>query len=444
MGGFAVKMYDTIKKKRDGQELTAGEIAYVVDGAVSGAIADYQLTALLMAIFLKGMSERETAELTTAIAASGKQIVLDSPKSVDKHSTGGVGDTTTLIVAPVVAACGVPVAKMTGRGLGHTGGTVDKLESIAGFSAVLSPEQFKAQVARVGLALISASAELAPADKVLYALRDVTATVESIPLIASSIMSKKIAAGATHIVLDVKYGRGAFMREQGAAEQLATTMVDIGRRVGRPTTAVLTSMEAPLGNAIGNALEIKEALSVLGGGLDSPDLRAVSLAIAREMLLHYYPGLTRDSAQLLAERALESGEAERKFFEVVTAQGGDLTQPFPVASLSYTSTAAQGGYIAAIDPLALGSLAVDLGAGRRKKDDPIDYGAGMVLHVRVGTRVAPGQPLLTAYSSEVVTRETAAALSNAVTISETPVTPVPLILKTIPHNTGDARNTGDV
>ncbi|MBT9153464.1 MAG: Pyrimidine-nucleoside phosphorylase [Firmicutes bacterium] len=434
-----MKMYDVIKRKRDSQELSSAEIAYVVEGAVTGTIADYQLTALLMAIFLRGMSDRETAELTTAIAASGTQITLDIQKAVDKHSTGGVGDTTTLIVAPVVAACGVPVAKMTGRGLGHTGGTVDKLESIPGFSAVLSSEQFKAQVAKIGLALISASAELAPADKVLYALRDVTATVESIPLIASSIMSKKIAAGATHIVLDVKHGRGAFMQEQHAAELLATTMVEIGRRVGRPTTAVLTSMEAPLGNAIGNALEIKEAVAVLSGNGGSPDLRIVSLAVAREMVLHYYPQLSLAAAQQMVEHALVSGAAMQKFTEVVVAQGGNLARALPAASLSYTITAPHGGYVAAIDPLALGSLAVDLGAGRRKKDDAIDYGAGMVLHVRVGTRVTAGQPLLTAYASRVVAAETQAALGSAFRITDNPVTPPPLILKTIPTT----RNAGN-
>ncbi len=426
-----MKMYDIIKKKRDGEELSAAEMAYVVEGAVTGSIADYQLTALLMAIFFQGMGERETADLTAALAASGTQIVLDSLKAVDKHSTGGVGDTTTLIVAPVVAACGVPVAKMTGRGLGHTGGTVDKLESIPGFSSALPPEQFRAQVAKLGLALASASAELVPADKVLYALRDVTATVESVPLIASSIMSKKIAAGATHIVLDVKYGRGAFMQEQHAAELLATTMVDIGQRVGRPTTAILTSMDAPLGNAIGNALEIKEALAILSGSGGSPDLRAVSLAIAREMVLHYYPHFSPDAAQHMAEHALSSGAAMQKFAAVVAAQGGDLTRPLPTASLSYTVTAPRGGYVAAIDPLALGSIAVDLGAGRHKKDDPIDYGAGMVLHARVGTRVAFGQPLLTAYASGVVSTETQAALNSAVRIADSLVTPTPLILKTV-------------
>jgi len=426
-----MKMYDIIKKKRDGEELSAAEMAYVVEGAVTGSIADYQLTALLMAIFFQGMGERETADLTAALAASGTQIVLDSLKAVDKHSTGGVGDTTTLIVAPVVAACGVPVAKMTGRGLGHTGGTVDKLESIPGFSSALPPDQFRAQVAKLGLALASASAELVPADKVLYALRDVTATVESVPLIASSIMSKKIAAGATHIVLDVKYGRGAFMQEQHAAELLATTMVDIGQRVGRPTTAILTSMDAPLGNAIGNALEIKEALAILSGSGGSPDLRAVSLAIAREMVLHYYPHFSPDAAQHMAEHALSSGAAMQKFAAVVAAQGGDLTRPLPTASLSYTVTAPRGGYVAAIDPLALGSIAVDLGAGRHKKDDPIDYGAGMVLHARVGTRVAFGQPLLTAYASGVVSTETQAALNSAVRIADSLVTPTPLILKTV-------------
>jgi len=424
-----MKMYDVIKHKRDGLELSSGEIAYVVEGAASGHIPDYQLTALLMAIYLRGMSERETADLTTTIALSGATVKLDLTKAVDKHSTGGVGDTTTLIVAPVVAACGVPVAKMTGRGLGHTGGTVDKLESIPGLTTQLSAEQFKAQVAGVNLALISATAELAPADKVLYALRDVTATVESIPLIASSIMSKKLAAGATHIVLDVKYGRGAFLTAPREAELLAATMVAIGKRVGRPTTALLTSMEAPLGNAIGNALEVTEALAVLSGNGGSPDLRLVSLSIAREMVLHYHSHLTVLEAQHMVEEALVSGAALRKFAEAVAAQGGDLTAALPTARHACTVTALGDGYVNSIDPLILGGIAVDLGAGRLKKDDSLDYGAGLVLHVRVGARVTSGEPLLTAYAAQPIPQAKQTALSNAITLTNSQPAPPPLILK---------------
>lgn len=426
-----MRVYDLIKKKRDGFELESEEIAQLIDGAVQGIVPDYQLAALLMAIFFRGMNERETADLTMAIAKSGSQVDLGLPRAVDKHSTGGVGDTTTLIVAPLVAACGVPVAKMTGRGLGHTGGTVDKLESIPGLFTALSMEQFREQVNRVGLALISATTEIAPADKILYALRDVTATVDSIPLIASSIMSKKIAAGATHIVLDVKFGRGAFMQDPCDAENLAKAMVNIGHRVGRPTVAVLTSMDQPLGNSIGNALEVKEAISILSNEGGSQDLREVSIAVATEMLLHYYEDINKETARDRVMHALKSGNALRKFQEAIAAQGGDLSKPLPTSRHVTIIPAPASGYITTIDSLSLGNLAVTLGAGRLKKDDKIHSGAGMVISARVGDRVYSGSPLVIVHSEEPLAPSTAKAISESFTIESEPQEKVPLILKII-------------
>ena len=413
-----IRFYDVIKKKRDGLSLSTEEINYFVRGTVDHSIPDYQLTAFLMAIFFRGMDERETADLTMAMVKSGTQIELNLPKAVDKHSTGGVADTTTLIVAPIVAACGVPVAKMSGRGLGHTGGTVDKLESIPGFSTALNMEQFRMQVAKIGLSIISATAEVAPADKVLYGLRDVTATIDSIPLIASSIMSKKLAAGATHIVLDVKFGRGAFMAHFDDAKRLARTMIDIGTMLGRPTTVLLTSMDAPLGSSIGNALEIAEAIAILTGQGGSADLRAVSLALSREMILHYYPDMTVEDALQLAREVLESGRAYAKFKEMVEAQGGDLTNGLPQAKFNSIVRATNSGFVQSIDPLLLGSMSVEIGAGRHKKGDLIDYTAGFVVAARVGDRVEQGAPLLQVYSGHAVTGEYLERLATAFTICD--------------------------
>jgi len=413
-----IRFYDVIKKKRDGIALSTEEINFFVHGTVDHSIPDYQLSAFLMAVFFRGMDERETADLTMAMVRSGTQIELNLPKAVDKHSTGGVADTTTLIVAPIVAACGVPVAKMSGRGLGHTGGTVDKLESIPGFSTALTMEQFKMQVAKIGLSIISATAEVAPADKVLYGLRDVTATIDSIPLIASSIMSKKLAAGATHIVLDVKFGRGAFMANFADAKRLAQTMIDIGTLLGRPTVVLLTSMDAPLGNSIGNALEIEEALAILTGQGGSADLREVSLALSREMILHYYPDMGVDEALQVAREAVESGRAYAKFNEMVAAQGGDLTLGLPKARFSDSAQAPRSGFVQSIDPLLLGSMSVEIGAGRHKKGDLIDYTAGFVIAARVGDRVEHGAPLVQVYSGHPVTAEFLQRLTAAFTIGD--------------------------
>jgi len=415
-----IRFYEIIKKKREGNALSTEEIEFFIRGCTDGSIPDYQASALLMAIFFRGMDERETADLTIAMVNSGHKIDLGLPKAVDKHSTGGVGDTTTLIVAPIVAACNVPVAKMTGRGLGHTGGTVDKLESITGFSTSMAIDLFKKQVAKTGLAIISASSEIAPADKVLYALRDVTATVESVPLIASSIMSKKLASGATHIVLDVKFGKGAFMTEYRDAERLAQTMIDIGNRLNRPTTALLTSMDVPLGNSIGNALEIQEALSVLAGTGGSQDLRDVSLALAREMILHYYPELSVPEAFEMASEALNSGRALSKFHEMVESQGGDLSQGLPKAKHRQPILSNRSGYVVGIDPLLLGNLAVEIGAGRHKKGDQIDYAAGFTLNVRVGSVVESGSTLLVAHTNSLLSQSFIEQLSAAFFIADSP------------------------
>jgi pyrimidine-nucleoside phosphorylase len=424
--------YDLIKKKRDGMELQTEEIHHFVKAVTTGEIPDYQIAAFLMAAFLMGLSTGETAELTLAMACSGDTIDLSHlGKSVDKHSTGGVADTTTLITGPLVAACGVPVAKMTGRGLGHTGGTVDKLESIPGFTTALSLQQFLRQIDEIGIALISATAQLAPADKILYALRDVTATVDSVPLIASSIMSKKIAAGATHIVLDVKYGRGAFMKKVEDAEVLARTMVEIGRLTGRPTVALLTSMEEPLGSAIGNSLEVMEARRILSGQGGSPALRSVSLALARELLMLYDEKLSSDDAVYKLDSALTTGRAYDKLRELISAQGGDLEKPLPLAAHRIEITAPEEGYIAEVDALALGQVAVLLGAGRARKDDPIDYGAGLELAVRRGDRVKKGQSLASAYSSQRLPEDIIIRIQKAFLLGDTKPPNRELIVKTV-------------
>lgn len=426
-----MRVYDIIRTKRDGYELSTEQIDFVIKACAQGQVPDYQLSALLMAIFIRGMNERETADLTLAIANSGTRIDLHMPKAIDKHSTGGVGDTTTLIVAPIVAACGVPVAKMTGRGLGHTGGTVDKLESIPGLSTALSMEQFTNQVNSIGLALMSATTEIAPADKILYALRDVTATVDSIPLIASSIMSKKIASGATHIVLDVKFGLGAFMSSVKSAEELAQAMVEIGRRVGRPTVALLTNMDQPLGNAIGNSLEVAEAIQILTRSGGSADLREVCVAVAAQMLEMYYPDLAVSEVMRRVEEALNSGAAYDKLKEVVEAQGGNLEKHLPQAKHSLIVSSENSGYISCIDPLALGNAAIALGAGRVRKEDKLDYAAGLKLHARVGDYIELGASLITAYSDTPIDQSLHALLHSAYTLSPKKPALTPNVLKII-------------
>lgn len=400
-----MRMYDILAKKRDGGILTDEQIQFFIDGYVSGAIPDYQASALLMAIFLKGMTPHETAALTRSMAQSGDLVDLSSIDGikVDKHSTGGVGDKTTLIVAPVVASLGVRVAKMSGRGLGHTGGTVDKLESIPGFRTTLDREAFFDVVRRVGVSVIGQSGNLAPADKKLYALRDVTATVNSIPLIASSIMSKKIAAGSDRILLDVKTGSGAFMKTLEDSIALAKEMVSIGEHVGRRTVALITDMDRPLGCAIGNALEVREACETLQGR-GPADLTEVCIELAANMLWLAEKGELAQ-CRSLAKQQIANGEAFAKLKEMVQAQGGDtsvLDDPsrFDRSNVYYEVLAQREGFLYAMDTERCGIASMELGAGREKKEDPIDYSAGIVLRKKVGDFVRKGEVLASFYSSE--------------------------------------------
>jgi len=403
-----MRAVDIIAKKRQGDALTSDEINFLIRGYTAGEIPDYQMAAWLMAVVFRGMNKTETADLTMAMAHSGDVLDLSSagPVVADKHSTGGVGDKTTLVVAPLVASAGLPVGKMSGRGLGFSGGTLDKLESIPGFKVTLSPEQFLEQLKAVGVVVASQTGDLAPADGKLYALRDVTATVESIPLIASSVMSKKIASGANVIVLDVKVGSGAFMKTEEDAVTLANTMVEIGHSVGRKVSAVISSMEQPLGNAVGNALEVREAVDTLKRQ-GPADFLNLCLTVGAQMLL--LAGMCGDAAEgksiLLTK--LISGAALAKFREWIDAQGGDqrvVDRPelLPKASIVEPLLATQNGYVAAIDAQALGLAAVALGGGRAKKGDPIDPAVGIVLKAKVGDRVQAGSPLLVIHANDPV------------------------------------------
>ncbi len=399
-----MRMYDIIKKKRDGEELNANEIEFFIKGYVDGTIPDYQASALCMAIFYKGMTETETASLTLAMANSGDTVDLSEfgALTVDKHSTGGVGDKTTLIVAPIVSSLGCVLAKMSGRGLGHTGGTIDKLESIEGFNTALSPEDFFNTVKKTGVAVVGQTGNLTPADKKLYALRDVTATVDSIPLIASSIMSKKLAAGAKTIVLDVKCGSGAFMKTPEDAKALSLEMVKIGKNCGRNTAALITDMDKPLGNNIGNSLEVIEAIEVLNGK-GPEDLKEVCLSLATE-IVSLSKNVSREDARALCENALNSGMAFEKFKEWITAQGGnekwlDNTELFPKAEYSYQVKSAENGYISSMDAEKIGISSVILGAGRETKNDSIDMSAGIILLKKTGDKINKGDTLATLYSN---------------------------------------------
>jgi pyrimidine-nucleoside phosphorylase len=430
----AMHIVELIKRKRDGRELSSEEIAWLVDGFTRGDLPDYQVSALLMAIVWRGMTPRETVDLTLAMARSGEQLEARNSLApvVDKHSTGGVGDKVTLAVAPLVAACGLPVAKMTGRGLGHTGGTVDKLESISRFRAALSREEFWAILRAHHLVLAGQSNDLAPADGKLYALRDVTGTVESIPLIAASIMSKKLAVGASHLLLDVKVGAGAFMKTLDDAQVLAHTMVDIGARAGVKTAAVITAMDQPLGRAVGNALELKEAIAILQG---SGPADVTTLCHHEASRLLEMTGIASSSAEAGAkvQAAIQSGAALEKLAAVVAAQEGDARQIMnlallPQAPLKLPLAAPQSGYLAAIQAEQIGLASMKLGAGRFKKGEPIDHATGLLLLAKVGDYVQQGQPLLEIHArSEAQAAALHAELLSSYRWSETPVTPGPLI-----------------
>ncbi|PWS24884.1 pyrimidine-nucleoside phosphorylase [Enterococcus faecium] len=401
-----MRMVDLIEKKRDGNELSKVEIEYIVTNYTNGKIPDYQVSALLMAIFYQDMTNEEITNLTLAIANSGDVIDLSSLEGikVDKHSTGGVGDTTTLILAPLVASVGVTVAKMSGRGLGYTGGTLDKLEAIPGFQIELSDEEFVRIVNESKVAVIGQSGNLAPADKKLYALRDVTATVDSLPLIASSIMSKKIAAGADAIVLDVTTGDGAFMKNIEDARRLAKTMTSIGKLANRETVAVISDMSEPLGEAIGNSLEVVEAIETLQGN-GPEDLVEMCYALGSQMVVLAGKAKTTDEARTLLQEALESGKALAKFKEMIQNQGGDpaiVEHPERILTARYTMElpAKQSGVVSKIVANELGIAAMMLGAGRKTKEEDIDHAVGLKLHKKIGDTVTKGESLLTIYSND--------------------------------------------
>ena len=429
-----MRAVDIIARKRQGEELTREEIESLILGFTRGEVPDYQMAAWLMAVVWRGMTQRETVDLTMTMARSGEVLDLSgiAPLVVDKHSTGGVGDKTTLVIAPWVASAGLPVGKMSGRGLGFSGGTLDKLESIPGFNVSLTREQFMDLLRNHGVVVAGQSADLAPADGKMYALRDVTATVESLPLIASSVMSKKIAAGANAIVLDVKTGSGAFMKTESDAVALADTMVAIGRGVGRRVSAVISDMEQPLGNAVGNALEVAEAIATLRGA-GPVDFTEHCLVVAAEMLFLGEKATSPEAARKILHRCLESGDALRKFEEWVRAQGGDSRVVdditlLPRARLREDLQSPRDGYIAAIDAMRVGIATVDLGAGRAKKGDPIDHAVGVVLHKKVGDLVATGEALLTIHANDADRLASSkVALLAAYAWSEAPVRAAPLV-----------------
>lgn len=428
-----MNIVEIILKKRHKEVLTRDEIRYAVLGYVDGRVADYQMSALLMAIVFNGMQDSEIAELTQAMIDSGETVNLSAINGikVDKHSTGGVGDKTSLVLGPMVAACGAKVAKMSGRGLGHTGGTLDKLESIPGMKIVLTDEQFIDEVNRNGLAIMGQSKNLVPADKLMYALRDVTGTVDSIPLIASSIMSKKIATGADAILLDVKYGSGAFFKTPEDSRILAQTMIAIGKNLGRDTRALLTNMNQPLGQAIGNILEVKEAIATLRGH-GPADLVELCVEAGAEMLLQAKVVSSPSIAKQRLRKSLEDGSAFEKLVTMIEAQGGDgsyirIPEKFPVAQFHHQIRAASAGHISHIDALTLGEGAMKLGAGRAKKDDVIDYTAGILVRHKIGDLVEKNDILLDIYTNKVDIEDILIDLKDAIEIVTKKVAVPPVI-----------------
>ena len=419
-----MRMYDIIKKKRDGGKLSEAEINYFVKGCTDGSIPDYQISALCMAIYFQGMDLEETTALTLAVRDSGEKLDFSNIKGirVDKHSTGGVGDKTSLVIAPIVASLGLKVAKMSGRGLGHTGGTVDKLESIPNFNTALSTEDFERIVNETGIAIVGQTATLAPADKKLYAIRDVTATVDSMPLIAASIMGKKLAADDDCIVLDVKTGSGSFMKTIEDSKKLAELMVGIGKKAGKKVLALITDMDVPLGNAIGNSLEVKEAIATLHGK-GPKDFTEVCFALASDML--YLAGLgTENECRVLANNAIKSGNAFNKFREMVVAQGGDVSviddpSKFPEAKYKENVYAEKSGYISKVDAEGYGIASLMLGAGRNAVGENIDYSAGIVLKKKTGDFVRVGEAIATLYTDdETRIREVIQRFNDATFISD--------------------------
>ena len=433
-----MRAVDLIIKKRDGQHLTHDEIAWLVDGYVQSTVADYQMAAWAMAVVLRGMDDAETTDLTLAMARSGEILDLHdiAPLTVDKHSTGGVGDKTSLVLGPLCAAIGLPMAKMSGRGLGFSGGTLDKLEAIPGMQVDLTPEAFRRAVTEVGLVIAGQSANLAPADHQLYALRDVTGTVESIPLIAASVMSKKLAAGADCIMLDVKAGRGAFMKTVDDARRLAQTMVEIGTAARRRVAAAITSMEQPLGRAIGNALEVREAIETLRGH-GPADLVELCLTLGAQLAMLAGGTRTAGEGRARLQDALDSGAAWAKFREFILHQGGsaeaiDNPERLPSAPYQEAILAAGGGYLAAIDSLALALAVCELGGGRQRKGDAVDPAVGIVLGCKVGDAVAPGDTVATVFArGQSDVDRLRDRVCAAFTISGAPVAAPPLIYEIV-------------
>lgn len=433
-----MRMYDIILKKREGKALTSEEIKFFIKGLVDGSIPDYQVSALMMAVFFKGMNHEETATLTMEMAHSGDMADLSELKGikVDKHSTGGVGDKTTLIIVPIAAACGVTIAKMSGRGLGHTGGTVDKLESIPGFCTEYDLEDFINIVKKSGLAVIGQSGNLCPADKKLYALRDVTATVDNISLIASSIMSKKIAAGCDRILLDVKVGSGAFMKTKADAVALAKEMVSIGKLVNRKTMALITDMSVPLGNNIGNNLEVIEAVNTLKGK-GPEDLTEVCIELASRMIYLGEKAESLEDAEIKAREAIKNGSALKKLIEMVKAQGGDPsyienTEKFPKTKYSVEIKAEKDGYITEMNAETIGIAACEAGAGRETKEDVIDPSSGIILYKKTPSFVNIGDTIAVIYgNNENKLNKAAESFKNAIKISGKAVKTLPHILDTV-------------